>query len=226
MRIGVIQAAVCGAAMAMAAGAACAHPHIFIDAGVQALFDEQGKLAALRMVWVYDEFYSLLIMEDLGLDPDADGVLSKDEQGKLAGFDMNWEPGFAGDTYLFKGETPLDLAGPSHFGAEFRGGRIISTHLRALSARVDAGAVPLVVKVFDPTYYTAYSIAFDPVIKGRSGCAAQIYRPDMTDAAAELQAALSELGATQSIDELRLDSFPAVGEAYADEVRLTCAPPA
>jgi len=226
MRVFVFIAWAAGWAAGLFAVTANAHPHVFIDAGVQMLFDDQGRLAAVRIVWAYDEFYSLLILEDCGLDPDADGVLTAEEQTLLAGFDMNWDPGFAGDTYLLQGDQPLELSGPTEFGAEFRNGRIISTHLRALPQRVEVGVEPVVIKTFDPTYYTAYAISFDPVVKGRTGCDAQIFRPDLTAVSAELQAALAELSPDQSIDELNLDSFPPIGEAFAEEVRVTCVPPA
>jgi len=65
-----------------------AHPHIFVDTKLEVLVDAEGRLTHLRITWAYDEFYSLLVTEDRGLDPDYDGVLTDAEIASLNGFDM------------------------------------------------------------------------------------------------------------------------------------------
>jgi len=35
---------------------------------------------------------------------------------------------------------------------------------------------------------------------------------------------LAELGAFQTLEDLEIDNFPAIGAAYSEEVRVTCAP--
>ncbi|HMO72532.1 MAG TPA: DUF1007 family protein, partial [Paracoccaceae bacterium] len=47
-----------------AAAPAGAHPHIFIDTGLEVIFDGQGRPAAVRVSWTYDDFYSLLMIVD------------------------------------------------------------------------------------------------------------------------------------------------------------------
>ncbi|MFN6977611.1 MAG: hypothetical protein ACK4OP_05785, partial [Gemmobacter sp.] len=61
-----------------------------------------------------------------------------------------------------------------------------------------------------------------PLISGRSGCAAAVYAPDPGAASAMLEAALRELAGTGGDAET---DFPAIGAAFAEEVRLTCAAP-
>ncbi len=82
-------------------------------------------------------------------------------------------------------------------------------------------ALPLIEQLYDPGYYVAYAIPYDPVVTGGVGCSAQVFVPDLDEAAAELQAALSEY--TPDID-LEAE-FPAIGAAYAEEVRVTCPAP-
>ncbi len=199
------------------AAPAGAHPHVFIDAGVELRFDGAGRLDAVRVVWVYDDLTSLMILADRGLDPDGDGALTAAEAAALSGFDMQWDAGFAGDTYLLQGDQPMALGRPQDWTAAVVGGRIITTHLRRLDTPVAPAAVPIVVQVYDPGYYTAYAIAADPVIRGRDGCVAEVYGPDLDAAQEALQAAMKELSG------LDLEQgFPAVGQNYAEEVRLTC----
>jgi ABC-type uncharacterized transport system substrate-binding protein len=209
----------CAAALlAWAAGPAAAHPHIFIDTGLEVIFDDQGRAAAVRVAWVYDDFYSLTMIQDLQLDADYDGTLTSEEEGKLSGFDMNWDADYEGDLYVLVGETPVNMGRPHDWTATYQDGRIISTHVRALEAPVELGAEPLVIQVYDPGFYTAYTILGTPVLTHGDDCKVEVFEPDLTEADKQLQAMLQEYTADQSLEQ----DFPAVGAAYAEEARVTC----
>ena len=75
-----LTAAALGLALASPLGA---HPHIYIDTDFDLVFDTDGKLAAVRIDWAYDDFYSLLMIEENGLDADGDGT---PEQARLDAF--------------------------------------------------------------------------------------------------------------------------------------------
>jgi polyphosphate kinase len=183
------------------------------------IFDAQGRAAAVRVTWTYDDFYSLLMIEDRKLDADYDGRLTPEEEAKLAGFDMDWDADFEGDLYVLAGEAPVALSRPSDWTASYAEGRITSTHLRRLAAPVPPGA-PLVIQVYDPGYYTAYVIAGQPVLTGAGArCSVQVFEPDRAAADARLMAAIEEMGASGNLEM----DFPAVGSAYAEEARVTCA---
>jgi ABC-type uncharacterized transport system substrate-binding protein len=115
----------------------------------------------------------------------------------------------------------LALSRPKEWTATYADGKITSTHLRSLDAPVPVTAEPLLVQVYDPGYYVAYSIPFDPVLTGGSGCTAQVFVPDLDAAEEQLLAALSEY--TPDVD-LEAE-FPAVGANFAEEVRVSCAAP-
>lgn len=212
-------------ALALTAGLpacpALAHPHVWIDTGIEVILNDRNEATALRITWTYDELYSLYIIGDMGLDPDWDGRLTPEEAARLSGFDMKWDEGFAGDTFALLGESPLDLSRPEDPGASYDGKRITSTHLRRLAAPVPVGEVPLVVQVYDPGYYVAYSIPDAPVVTGGTGCSARTFVPDLTEAEAALMEALKEYTPDVDVE----DEFPAVGAQFAEEVRVTCAAP-
>lgn len=203
--------AVAGVMVALA-GPAAAHPHVFMETDLEVLRDVEGRAVSLRVTWTYDPFFSLVLITERGLDPDGDGRLTADETAALQGFDMNWEPGFPGDTYAFASTTAVPLSRPRDGVARYEGGRIISSHIRDLEAPV-AGL--LVVKNYDPTYYTEYTIR--SVVAG--DCATEIIAPDLTEAERELQAALAEIPADVDVEF----GFPEVGAVFAQEVRVTCA---
>lgn len=209
-----------GVGVAIAAAPALAHPHIWIDARVEVILDDRDRAVALRIDWTYDDFYSLSLMADRGLDPELDGVLTPAEQDALTGFDMNWDPGFPGDTYALLGDAELALSRPEEPGATWDGVRLTSSHLRRFDAPVEIGAGPLLVQVYDPGFYTAYAIAFDPVLTGGSGaCTAEVWVPDRDAADEALLAALAEFSADEDIEA----EYPAIGKEYAEEVRVSCA---
>jgi ABC-type uncharacterized transport system substrate-binding protein len=197
---------------------ALAHPHVFVDTTVAVMFDDQGRVQGVQIGWTYDEFFSLAIIEDRMLDPDYDGVLTPAAIAALSGFDMQWDPDFPGDTYVFRDGQAVDLARPSDWSAGYADGKITSTHTRRLRAPMEATDAPLVVKVYDPGFYTAYAVIGTPAIIGRDDCSIEVFTPD-TDAADEaLLAALAEIPATADIEI----AYPEIGASYAQELRVTC----
>ncbi|MGL4235833.1 DUF1007 family protein [Tabrizicola sp.] len=206
---------------ALAAGPALAHPHVWIDTRIEVILNDRNEATGVRIGWTYDDLYSLYVVGDMGLDPDWDGKLTPEEEARLSGFDMNWDRGFPGDTYALQGETELALSRPKDWGASYADGKITTTHLRTFDAPVPVGAEPLIVQVYDPGYYTAYSIAFNPVLTGGMGCLAETFVPDLDAADQELKDALAEF--TPDVD-LEMQ-FPAIGRNYAEEVRVTCVAP-
>lgn len=206
-------------AAAMFATPAGAHPHVFVDTGIEVMFDAEGRAVDLRITWTYDELYSLLLVQERGLDVDADGVLTEAEVAAFSGFDMKWVAGFAGDTYALLGDVPLVLSGPSDWTAGYAGGMATSTHVRHFDPPLVLGDKPLIVQVYDPGYYTSYGIAYDTKLTGAGpGCSAQTFGPDPAEADESLRAALAEYSGTQDVEA----DYPAVGAVFAEEVRITC----
>jgi ABC-type uncharacterized transport system substrate-binding protein len=207
--------------VAAGAGPALAHPHVWIDTVIEVILNDRNEATGVRVSWTYDDLYSLYVVGDMGLDPDWDGKLTPEEEARLSGFDMKWDPGFPGDTYALLGEAPLALSRPEDWTASYADGKITSTHLRSFDSPVPLGADPLVVQVYDPGYYVAYAIPFDPVVTGGTGCTAQVFVPDLDEAEEQLMAALSEYAPDVDLE----GEFPAVGAKFAEEVRVACAAP-
>lgn len=192
-----------------------AHPHIFVDTGLTFVTDDAGRLTGVEVLWSYDELYSLLILEDMSLDPDYDGVLTEAELAQLQGFDMQWMEGYAGDLYLTVAGQPVPLGPPEPRETRMDGTSIQTRHFRPLAdgpLAVPAGG--LTAKAYDPTFYTAYDLT-RPLSAG-TGCTVAVSKVDLDAATAEMNAALDGRSADT-------DDFPEVGEAFADTIRLTCA---
>jgi len=196
-----------------------AHPHVFIDTGFALILNGEGQLTHVRVIWEYDELYSLLVTEDMELDRDGDGALTPDEIARLTGFDMNWVEGFNGDLVIAEGAVPLALSGPEEITASFANGRVTTTHLRALERPVPAGQTATI-KPYDATYYTAYDVSRPVTVAGGGSCKIEVTVPDMNAGLIALQGQLAELDAeTDPLDA----GLPEIGAELANSVIVTCA---
>lgn len=195
-----------------------AHPHIFITADVEIVLNDQGQVAGVRLSWTYDEFFSLMLTEDLGLDTDGDLVMTAEERDALAASVLDWPPDFEGDLFLTQRDAPLALGPREDASVDYRDGVVIERHYRPLLEPVDA-SWPLAVQVYDPYYYVAYEIAPDIPISGVAGCSAELRKADL-DAAYSMVEEL--LYGRQASDVGPDEAFPMVGEAFADTVFVTC----
>ena len=195
------------------AAAAQAHPHLFVDARV-ALVHEGRSLQAVRLTWTYDEFFSLLLIEDLGIDSDMDGQLTEAELDTLSGAVLDWPEGYEGDLYVTQQGQPVQLGARQDASVAFEDGRVIERHTRPVTAAAPGGAT---VRVYDPGYYTAYTVVTPVTVSGTDACAAQVTRADL-------------VAATETVDELLYGmpqdqaeaQFPQVGKDFADTIHVTC----
>lgn len=201
---------------------ALAHPHMFLDTAIEVMFDSAGRAASVAITWTYDDLSSLQYIADLGLDLDGDGALTDAEKAALTGFDMNWDAGFPGDSYALIGGVDAALSRPRGYSADYKDGKITTTHIRDLAnpAALTGGA-ELIVQVYDPGFYAAYAIKAAAISYAGAAraCSAQIFVPDRDAADQVLLDALAEYGASEDVEA----DFPAIGAAYAEEVRVSCA---
>ncbi|WP_415403677.1 DUF1007 family protein [Tateyamaria sp. SN3-11] len=206
------------ATLALALGLAAApivgvaHPHVFVDTQLRVVVGNDGTFQGVEVSWTYDDFYSLLLLSDYGLDNDGDGALDPNELARLDGFDLQWIDGFEGDSYATRNGTPVKLGAPEGRGVEVTNGQITSTHFRPASAPADG----VVIKAFDPTFYTAYTLVGEVQIDGP--CRATQIPADL-DAAYTLVEELLYVTPSSDLEE----GYPEVGEAFADTVTLSCA---
>ncbi len=197
---------------------AAAHPHVFIDTGLEFIVDEAGQLTHVRVTWAYDELYSLLLLEDMQLDQDFDGVLTESEQAQLAGFDTQWMDGYSGDLVVRKYGAGVPLSGPIDARASTQDGRIVTSHLRAVQGGGIA-ASGLSAMAFDETYYKAHDVNLPVTVAGPDSCRIDRIDPDIDGQLAQMQAFLLTLDANYDLEE---NDIPLVGESFATEILLSC----
>lgn len=197
---------------------ALAHPHVFIDTGLEFIVDDSGQLTHVRVTWAYDELFSLFQLEDMKLDQDSDGILTESEEQFLSGFDAQWVEGYNGDLVVFADGTPVTLSGPMEAKATTEDGRIVTSHLRAVEGE-GVPATAVVAKAYDETYYTAYEVTRPVTVSGSASCQISRIDADIDGQLAQMQAFLQTLDADYDLEE---NDIPLVGESFATEIRLSC----
>lgn len=200
--------------LSLAPGAARAHPHIYIDSGMDFLFDAEGRLAELRVTWIYDALTSLFMLEDLAID--ATGPLAAEDRARLAAYQTEWDAGFDGDSYLWDGARRIELSGPEAADAALMDGKVAISFTRSVGAPFRPGA-ETVVKVYDPSYFTAYMVTAPIRLEGGAdGCRTRVEPFVPGGPLTALQESLSSLPADATPEDQD------VGALFADKVYVTC----
>jgi polyphosphate kinase len=195
-----------------------AHPHVFVEAQVTVVFDADGGIG-VKLDWFYDDFFSLLVTSDLGIDMDGDLMLTAQEQALLDAQITAWPPDYQGDLEVSQGGEVLALAEKQDHRMTYEEGLFHEAHLRPVEALTDRAA-PLQIRVFDPSFYTAYDLRRPVLIEGRDDCTVEVTVADV-DAAYALADSLLD---GRSASEVGPDEyFPEIGDAFADTIVVTCA---
>lgn len=196
---------------------AMAHPHVFVDARIGFVIDDDGMLAAIRVAWRFDPFHTLYILSFDGITPTAGGGLSAAAQADLARSYTDWQRGFDGFTKLSLGGEARALDAPTGAAARLRDGQLEISFTRALSEPAALAEATAEIAVYDASYYHAVSVAEPPeILASTTGCHATLvpFAPDAQTAST--QSALSALEREET------PSIADVGALFADRITLSC----
>jgi ABC-type uncharacterized transport system substrate-binding protein len=197
---------------------ALAHPHIFVDTTHQLIFDAEGRLEAVRVTWDYDELFSFTLILEEGYDTDGDGHLTGEELAAFQLWDAAWLDGYKGDIELFVGGQELTLLPPTDWAADWHDGRAVSIHTRRLAEPVEVTG-GLVLRAFEPEFFTAYTITAPPSYVGRDDCTGVVVSPDPDAVPDELSEMLLAMDAETTND---LVGVVDLAGFFADEVHVRC----
>ncbi|MCD7060547.1 DUF1007 family protein [Pelagibacterium xiamenense] len=168
------------------AGAAQAHPHVWVDARSTVLF-EDGALAGIRHEWTFDPYFSAWAIQ--GLDTDGDGVLAPAEMQELAEENMVGLAYYEFYTYAGADEEALGLQGPHDPSMRYENEQTTLSYTVWLEQpREISGEFDIIVG--DPEYYSEITFPNDSAVTvegAPAGCSAQAHPPQMIDPALEEQ---------------------------------------
>lgn len=179
---------------------ASAHPHEWIDVASEIVFDDAGRLTAIRHHWRFDEAFSAYASQ--GLDTDGDGALTTEELAPLAQVNVESLAEFDYFTDLVAGENLVGLEQPEAYWLDQAEGRLTLHFTLPLAEPLPPGAVATL-DVYDPEYYIAFtvpSVNAVRLVNAPAGCRLNV-RP-----AATPDAATAAMLATVAPDQRELPS--------------------
>ena len=162
---------------------AFAHPHVFVDARAEILFDAQGRMTNIRHVWQFDPAFSAFASQ--GLDKNGDHKLSTEELAPLAKTNVTSLKYYGFFTHLSVAGRQLKLKFPDRYFLRSKGGRLTLYYELPLAVPTRPGA-KTVLEVFDPEYFVAFTFAKTTPITlyhAPAGCHAEYHPPHPLDAA-------------------------------------------
>jgi ABC-type uncharacterized transport system substrate-binding protein len=167
---------------ALAAVRAEAHPHVFVDGKTEVVFDQSGRMAAVRNIWQFDEAFTQYAIQ--GLDTNGDGKLSDAELKPLADVNVKSLKEYKFFTHLTVGRDEGKFVPPTEYWLEFHGGRLTLFFTLPLEKPMVAGKHTML-EIFDPEYFVAFTFVKDNPIKlvdAPKGCSSAYHPPRELDA--------------------------------------------
>jgi ABC-type uncharacterized transport system substrate-binding protein len=153
---------------------ALAHPHVWVTARTEVIFDQAGLIKAIRNSWVFDEMYSAFATEGLGKDgkpptPEELAPLAKTNIESLAEFDDF--------TYAKEAGVKVLFGAPTDYALEARADKLVVLRFTLPLKAPAHASKAFSLQIYDPTYFVAFSFdSKDPVtlVNAPSGCSANV----------------------------------------------------
>ncbi len=129
-----------------------AHPHVWIDYGLTVMF-ANGRVAALRQEWSFDEDFTAAVMRDVVGDKAAPKTLAPADVAKIEKNAFSNLKNYDYFTHVFVGGGKAKVGEAKDFSARLAGAKLVYTFTVPLPQPVDVKAAPVAVGIWDDTYY-------------------------------------------------------------------------
>jgi ABC-type uncharacterized transport system substrate-binding protein len=136
------------------------HPHVFVDAELTIVFDDQG-LAGFRQRWIFDEMFSSTMLSNFDKNNDDSLDVHEVEEIKKGGFSNLRNYGFF--THILIDEKTFDVNYVTEFSAETHDNRLVYTFFVPCHVAASEQFKQVTVSLFDETYYTDVALLSDPL---------------------------------------------------------------
>lgn len=202
-----------------------AHPHVWIEAKSDLVFDAAGRIVAVNHEWTMDEMYTETAVD--GLDKNADGTYSPEELEPLTKENIDSLKEYAYFTSFYAGTSRVEFADVVEAGQLWNNKRLTLHFQLPLKEPVDPVKSRVYYRVYDPGFFIAIEFpnrdAVSSVGKVPAGCRIDLQDPASDQTTADTKAML----ATKGVD-WKAPPDEDFGAMFAQAIALICAgaPPA
>lgn len=200
---------------ALASASAEAHPHVWVTARSEIVFDRLGAITAIRQSWTFDEMFASYALQ--GLDSDGDGRFLRAELQPLA--ETNMAAMAESEFFTFASTEAGAVAfGPPADDWLDWDGKALTLHFTLPLVRPVARGETLTVKIGDPTFFVDFALAErqPATLAGApEGCSTFVQRPGVL---------APQPGAASAIPEAFFTALtrPNYGEQFASRIVVRC----
>ncbi|MBO0734555.1 MAG: DUF1007 family protein [Methylocapsa sp.] len=156
------------------ASAAAAHPHVWVTARAQAIFNAKGEIAAIRHTWAFDEMYSAFVTQGQGTDGQ---LLTKEDLAPLAKSNVESLAEFDYFTYAKAGGQNVEFAAPEDYSLEERQDKRVVLRFTLPLKTPASASKAFSFQVYDPTYFVAFEMEKDNPVTlagAQEGCSVNV----------------------------------------------------
>ncbi len=172
------------AGLVLGAGAAQAHPHVWITATSEVLYAPDGSVTGVRHAWTFDDMFSAYAMQ--GLEGKTKGTYSREELAPLAQTNVESLKEYAYFTFAKADGKKERFQEPIDYFLDYKD-TVLTLHF-TLPLKNPVRPKQLVLEVFDRSFFIDFKMAEkDPVaLTGApTGCQMNLTRPGDGTASAQ-----------------------------------------
>ena len=199
----------------IAAGAASAHPHVWVTMKSVVVYGPDGAITGVRHSWTFDDMYSAFATQ--GLEQKKKGEFTPQELQPLAKVNVESLKEYDFFTYAKANGKDVTFVEPVEYSLEFDPKETLLTLHFVLPLKTPLKAKALNFEVFDPSYFVDFALAEKDAVsleKAPAGCQIGVAKPqEMTK---EMAQKLAEIPPDGKIPD---NSY---GAAFSNKISVKC----
>jgi len=188
------------------------HPHMWIDLKSNILVNEKGLVTSVQQEWLFGDFSSTILIEDMSKHPDGFNSGLKEEISNI----FNNLYTYSYFTLVKKDGVKIKLGRVVKFDAEIRGKRVWVKFKLPFVNPVDLQKTHLTISIFDPTYYIEMLHFENTEVtflgKKPNGCVTKIIPPSPSQEAVMLSKSAN----------LDINPDTSIGKLFAEIIDVSC----
>lgn len=172
------------AGLSLAAGAASAHPHVWITATSEVLYAPDGSVTGVRHAWTFDDMFSAYAVQ--GLEGKTKGTYSREELAPLAQTNVESLKEYAYFTFARADGKKERFQEPIDYFLDYKD-TVLTLHF-TLPLKNPVKPKQLMLEVFDRSFFIDFKMTDkDPVklVGAPAGCQMKLERPNDGTASAQ-----------------------------------------